>query len=154
MQKDGILPFFPNLLCSMFYGWPSSAVLLATLSTHEFRLPPSATLFTACGLLRVYVLFYAVVPKARSYPSLHFVFSPFPAGEYFHNVLEVIYTTLCSFPYPRRPTAVLLWCSVYYMLLSACMPLPAIQPLLHAGFTSVFASGFLYNFLCVVYMLG
>ena len=132
-----------HLLSSWLLHLPMSSVchpLPPLLRPVDFRAP------TCCTT--------PPMPHACFYPQLHFLITPFPCGEYFYNFLGVNFTSLCTFPHPRRPTAVLLWCSVRYLLLSVCMPLSAIQPLLHAGFTSVFASGFLYNFLCVVYMLG
>jgi hypothetical protein len=51
----------------MFYvlSVACSAVLLASSSTHEFRLPPSATLTTPCGFLGAFKLYYAYLRLIR-----------------------------------------------------------------------------------------
>jgi hypothetical protein len=53
------------MICVLLYP----AIIMANLLTHEFTMPPSATLSTSCGLLVIYLLFYAIsTPDAFSTP--------------------------------------------------------------------------------------
>jgi hypothetical protein len=126
-------------MCVLLYP----VYFMAFLTTHEFTLPPSATLSTPCGPLVIYLLFLRHQHSCLVLCThLHITFSPSLAGESFYNFLGAFYSALCLFPHPRRPSAVFPSFLVPYMLLSACMPISAFQHFFLSDPTSVFANGF------------